>query len=117
MEYLKKSFSVGLGSKNYRDNWGAVFGKGTAASAPEALQSYSVWDTHLGRSTAQSVQAKSLLEAAEQFAAANPQVGLQQGGAVGVTLEGSNQTQFFWAVRDDTGKMVLTQSLVTSRVL
>lgn len=26
MDYLKKTFSVGLTSKNYRDNWDSVFG-------------------------------------------------------------------------------------------
>lgn len=27
MKYLKESFSVAVGSKEYRDNWDAVFGK------------------------------------------------------------------------------------------
>ena len=39
VDYLKKSFSVGLTSKNYRDNWDSVFGGDGQAKVP-ATASY-----------------------------------------------------------------------------
>lgn len=36
MEYLKKSFSVGLGGKAFGDGWDCVFGKSPEAEAAKA---------------------------------------------------------------------------------